>query len=324
MQSFVHPSTSTPSSSPSRSFDRRHALRSLAVAAGSIAWLRGSTMSNLFAQEAPGKAAMRGYIDQIGLQLWTVRNQIAADRDATLKAIKQAGYYQVETSNPLKDKELIKAARDHGLKVHSSFIDWTTIGKDPAADVPKIEAVVEAAKELALEHLVFGYIGKGSRETADQYKAIIERSNKAASMCKEAGIQLCYHNHSFEFEPIDGGKCGFELLIDGFEADTMKFELDIFWAAIGGYDPLETLKRLKGRVSQLHLKDLKEGTEKCWDEGKVPVDAFQEVGDGTVDIVSILGVAHECGVAICHVEQDQSPDPIQSIGQSYQYLKQLG
>ena len=105
-----------------------------------------------------------------------------------------------------------------------------------------------------LKHLVFGYIGKGHREQIDQYKQHAEAANKFGEKCKASGIKLCYHNHAFEYEKLTDdsgadGKCGYDILIDELDKEFCSFELDVFWSAIAGWDPIETLRKLKGRVS---------------------------------------------------------------------------
>lgn len=263
------------------------------------------------------------YKDTIGLQLWTVRNQMKADKKATLKSVKDAGYHQVELMDVGDAKELLPICKDLDLKVTSSFMNWQAVCNPKGKDVPSLKSIVDAAAEAGLKHLVFGYIGKGHRETADQYKAHAETSNKLGEMCNAANIKLCYHNHSFEFAKIDGETTGFDLFMKHFENDKCKFELDVFWAQIGGWDALETLDKLKDRVSQVHLKDLKKDTGVILDEGKVPKEAFKELGNGTIDMAKILAKSEEIGVEQCHVEQDQSPDPLDSIGQSMKHLNSL-
>lgn len=263
------------------------------------------------------------YKKTIGLQLWTVRNQMAEDKQKTLKAIADAGYYQVELGDTDTAADLLPICKDLGLKVTSSFMNWQSICTPENNGVPTLDKILDQAKAADLKHLVFGYIGKTSRETADQYKHHIEAANKFGERCKKAGIKLCYHNHSFEYAPAFNGKTGFELLMEGLDNDCCQFELDVFWTKIGGWDPIDTLKKLEGRVSQVHLKDLKKGAEVCHDEGKVPVDAFKELGNGTIDMAEVMQVSEKIGVEQCHVEQDQSPDPIDSIGQSMKHLDTL-
>lgn len=263
------------------------------------------------------------FVKQIGLQLWTVRNQIAADLKGTIKAIADAGYWQVELGDVMKSNEIIAVAKDHGLKVTSSFFDWNVIGNPDAKDTASIDQIVEKAKSLNLKHLIFGYIGKGHRETSDHYKRHAAKANIAGEKCAAAGIQLNYHNHSFEFGKLPDGKTGFEIFQAEFDAKLVKFELDVFWAQIGGLDALKAIAQLQGRIAQLHMKDLKKDTPVIHDEGAVPADAFKELGNGVIDMAAVMKAGDACGVDQCHVEQDQSPNPIDSIGQSFRYLKKI-
>lgn len=263
------------------------------------------------------------YMHQIGLQLYTVRNELANDRDGTLKAIADIGYKQVELMSTVDGQDIAKAAKDHGMNVTSGFFNWKTIVDPAADDAPRIGDVIEAAQNIGLKYLVFGYIGKGHRETSDQLRKIADSANAAGEKIKQAGMQMCYHNHAFEFEPLENDNMGFDIFVERFDHDLVPFEVDVFWAAIGGWDPAEILRRLDGRVAQLHLKDIKPGTGTIFDETMVPNTAFQEVGDGSVDFGKILTVAEEIGVEQCHVEQDQSPAPLQSIGESFNYLEAL-
>ncbi len=264
-----------------------------------------------------------GYLDSIGLQLWTVRKQMGQDSKKTLQAVADAGYKQVELMDVSEGIEISKQAKEVGLSVKSGFINWQSICKPETDGVPSTDDIIATAKEIGLEHLVFGYIGKGSRETVKLMKANAKGANELGKKAADAGMQVCYHNHSFEFEKIDGDTTGFDVLMQELNNDLVKFELDVFWTKVGGWDPLETMKKLDGRISQVHLKDPKEGTAVIYDEGQVPAEAFQECGDGTIDMGEVMKLAAEIGAVYCHVEQDQSPDPIASIGQSIKHLKSL-
>jgi sugar phosphate isomerase/epimerase len=268
------------------------------------------------------KAKKSKYLDTIGLQLWTVRNQMEEDQTATLKAIKDAGYKQVELMRVTGSKDLVKEAKELGLNVTSAFVEWNSVLGNEGKH-PELKTIVADAKEMGLEHLVFGYVGKGHRETPELVKKIATKANDFGQMCNDAGIKLCYHNHSFEFAPIDGETTGFDVMMNEFDNDKCKFELDVFWAKIGGWDPFETMEKLKDRMTQIHLKDLKADTPVNFDEGKVPHEAFEELGDGSIDMAKVLELAEKLGVEQCHVEQDQSPGPIESIGQSMKHLQGL-
>jgi sugar phosphate isomerase/epimerase len=118
-----------------------------------------------------------------------------------------------------------------------------------------------------------------------------------------------------------GGKTGFDVLTAEFSPE-MKFELDVFWVKAGGVEPVDLMKRLRGRVSQLHLKDLKAGLALPI-YSNMPADGFKELGNGIIPMEPIIALAAEIGVAHCHVEQDQSPNPLASVSQSLKYLATL-
>jgi sugar phosphate isomerase/epimerase len=264
------------------------------------------------------------YLANIGIQLYTLRNQMQADPKKTLGEVARAGYKQIELMDVMDAPSLLPLAKDLGLGCSSAFLKWNLLGQaTPPNDGPSLEQSIETGASHGLRYLVFGYVGKGHRETASQIQAMAERTNRAGEACHKAGIQLCYHHHSFEFAPIDGGKSAMEILIEEFDKELTKFEIDIFWAAIGGWDPVQTLERLDGRVAQVHLKDLLAKTPTNYDEGTVPKEAFKEVGAGSIDMRAVIATSKKIGVAQCHVEQDQSPDPVASIQTSIANLRQI-
>lgn len=296
---------------------RRSLVRSAAVT-GLAAWL-----ANPLSTWADQSGATLPYLDRIGLQLYTVRNQMADDKTATLDAIAMAGYEQVELMS-IDDQavEIAAIARDKGMAVHSAFMDFNAITNPAGDNVISVDRTIELAERIGLRYVVFGYIAKNQRDSADKCKAISDAANTAAEKTRAAGMQMCYHNHSFEFEKFAGGQqTPFDIFIERFDPQVMDFELDVFWVKIGGKDPMAMMKHLAGRISQVHLKDLKADVGTITDEGKVPADAFQELGDGVIDIPTVMKLAKEIGVRQCHVEQDQSPAPLESISQSIQFLR---
>jgi sugar phosphate isomerase/epimerase len=261
------------------------------------------------------------YRGNIGIQLYTLRNPLGKDAAATIKAVADAGYKQVECYGFPGMGDVIKRSRDAGLAVNSSHFESNTVVMPKDDALSEFAAILEKAKEMKLTQLVIPFIPPATRDSLDAYKKVAENCNKGAAMAKEADITLSYHNHSFEFKPFDGGKSGFDVFIDEFSAD-MKFELDVFWVRVGGFDPVEMIGKLKGRVSQLHLKDLADG-QKLPDYGGMPQNAFKEIGNGIIPMAPILDAAAAAGVVHCHVEQDHSPDPLASIRTSVANLAKL-
>lgn len=261
------------------------------------------------------------YRANIGLQLYTLRNELAKDTPGTIKAMVEAGYKQGEMFGFPNCDPVIAAAKESGLGLHSSHFEWDAVINPKDSGYSDFQRILEKAKKVGLTHLVIPYLADKDRQTLDDYKRVAGHANKAAVIAKKAGIQLSYHNHAFEFQPRDGGKTGFDIFMAEFGPD-MLFELDIFWVKVGGVEPVALMKKLSGRVSQVHLKDLKDGIQ-LPTFGSVPNDAFQELGDGIIPMEPIMVAAKAVGVKHCHVEQDQSPDPIASIKQSIAYLKRL-
>jgi sugar phosphate isomerase/epimerase len=294
---------------------RRRFLRSSAAAA-STALTAGVPLRSLAALAADDR-----FRSDIGIQLYTLRNQLANDTPGTVKSVAEAGYRQVEMFGFPDCDPVVAAARENGLGLHSSHFQWDTVVAPKDEAMSDFMRIVEKAKGIGLSHLVIPYLHAETRKSLADYQKLAASFNKAAAKAKVAGIQLAYHNHAFEFQPMDGGKTGYDVFTDEF-APEMMFEVDVFWVKVGGVDPADLIAKLKGRVSQLHLKDLKDGLD-LPEFGAVPDDAFQELGDGVIPMEPLIQAAHGAGVAHCHVEQDQSPDPLSSIRQSMEYLKAL-
>ena len=265
--------------------------------------------------------ADNAYRKNIGLQLYTLRNELQKDTPGTIKAVAAAGYKQGEMFGFPNCDPVIAAAKDSGLELHSSHFEWDSVVNPKDDSYSDFQRILEKAKKVGLSDLVIPFLAEQNRKTIDDFKKVAAHANQAAVLAKKAGIQLSYHNHAFEFEPKEGGRRGIDVFMAEFGPD-MKFEVDIFWVKVGGVEPLDLMKKLSGRMSQIHLKDLKAGlTLPAF--GSVPADAFKELGNGIIPMEPIMVAAKAAGVKLCHVEQDQSPDPIASIRQSIAYLKKL-
>ena len=287
-------------------------------------FLRSSVVSSFALAGAPSLQALEAnnpYRNNRGLQLYTVREAIKANANAAIKSVVAAGYKQGEMYGFPDCDPIIAAAKEHGLALNSTHFEWESVVNPKDDGLSDFKKTIEKARSTGLTHLVIPYLKDENRKSLDEYKRVAANANKAAALAKQAGIQLAYHNHSFEFKPFDGGKTGFDVFMAEFGPD-MKFELDLFWVKLGGQDPAALLAKLAGRVTQVHLKDLKSGIE-IPSYGNIPPDAFQELGDGIISTEAMMTAAKAAGVEHCHVEQDQSPDALASIKQSMEYLRKL-
>ncbi len=266
------------------------------------------------------------YASSIGLQLWTVRNQLAEDPQTTLETLATLGYKQVELMDTRQAATLLPICKDLGLAVNSSFMLWTSLtGRwDLVPQENKkmdFSDVLDQASEAGLSHLVFGYLTPGERQSLDDYRKWAELLNKAGEKAQSQGLQMAYHNHNFEFAQLDNsGLLPFDLLADRLDAQLMPFELDVFWAAIAGQDPAALIKKYGTRMELLHLKDLQANTAVLTDTAAVPESAFQALGQGILAIKELAGLGKEQGVQHCFVEQDASPSPLEDVSISLAYL----
>lgn len=287
--------------SESRVSRRSFLQASAAGTAGLLApaWLPGAT----------AHAAAPGVLDHLGVALYTVRDQMKADPAGTLKAIASLGYKYVESGLL---PSLAPALATAGLKQASAYAPtylvtgnreaWAKSGEVQPEGYAWENAVAEG-KARGLEYLVVVYLQKAERGGKDVYRDLAKRLAAAGDTCRKAGIGLAYHPHAFEYELVEGVR-PIDILLDGTSKDQLGLELDTFWASIAGQDPLKMLQAHAGRVPLVHLKDKAKGTPVQYDEGKVPKEAFKEIGQGAIDYAAFLPAAAKAGVKYFYVEQD--------------------
>ena len=267
---------------------------------------------------------------KLGVQLYTVRDQLKT-LDATLGAIKATGFDEVETLRPILG-DLPPLLKKHGLTAPSGHFDAALVldlgeAARKALGDYTFEKAVEQAKAVDMQYFVLPYLGREDRQSLDDYKRHADKMNEAGKRCRAAGLQFCYHHHSFEFVKYapapEGADSGWDILVSRLDSDLVGLEVDVFWLASAGLDPAATITRLGPRVKLVHLKDRAAGGPEL-DESKVAKTTFKEVGSGTLDFPAILRACKEVGVAHYFVEQDQVPaDPLASLKQSVTYLRSL-
>ncbi|CAM3479113.1 sugar phosphate isomerase/epimerase family protein [Flavobacterium chungbukense] len=238
---------------------------------------------------------------EIGLQLYTLRDELPKDVKGTLQKVAKAGYSTVETYGfSTKDqfwgfapKELKKILDDNGLKAVSGHYNLGSFLYD--GNTAEVSAAIEAAKTVESEFLTISWVDEPFRRNIEDYKKIAERLNQAAKMCKEAGLKLAYHNHDFEFERHNG-VTGFQILLKETDKDLVFFELDLYWVIHSGNDPLKLFKENQGRFKMWHVKD----------KDKKNNDLNTEVGSGTIDFKSLFAEAKQSGMVHFFVEQENN------------------
>jgi sugar phosphate isomerase/epimerase len=268
---------------------RRHVLTALAAAA---------------ATATKAASAQGGSLQEIGLQLYTVRDLLGTDFEGTLRAIARLGYQEVEFAGLLGPnlKQTRNLLGELGLTAPSLHIDYNSLRKNT-------EASFETATALAAKFVVSPSLDQSERQTIDDWKRVCENLNSIGELATHSGLTFAYHNHSFEFSNLPNGVRPFDFLLANTIDRFVKFELDVYWAKKGNVDPVAYLNADQSRFRLMHLKDM--ATD----------GSFTEIGNGTIDFDEIIVASIAAGVRHFFVEQDYSSDPMRSIAQSIAYLQ---
>ena len=246
----------------------------------------------------------------LALQLYTVRDQASQDFEGTLNQVAEIGYDGVEiagVTGGMDAPDLKMLLDDLGLKVCGSHTGLEQLESD-------LTSVVEFNRTLQNPYVVVPFLGEHRRKDGQGWLDTAQAMNAVGTQLKAEGLQLCYHNHSFEFQEF-GGKYGLDLLYDNTNPDTVMAELDTYWVQHGKQDPVAYLQKLSGRVPLVHLKDMTAGEK----------PTFAEVGSGIMDFDAIVKAAEGAGTKWFIVEQDTCPgNPMDSARASFRNIKERG
>jgi sugar phosphate isomerase/epimerase len=257
-----------------------------------------------------------GSAQQIGLQLYSLRNEIPKDVAGSLSLIKSWGIKEIEGGGTygMTIDEFNALAKKNNLKMISIGADFNELDKDPAA-------VAARAKQFGAKYVMCAWIPHNGNDftLADTEKAIAV-FNKAGKVLAEAGISFCYHPHGYEFRLHEDGTL-FDLMAKKMDPKYANFEMDVFWVKHPGHDPVALLKKYPNRFPLMHLKDRRHGTEGN-QFGTAPDDTNVVLGTGDVGIGAIMKIARQYGVKHFFIE-DESAHAVEQIPQSLKYLKTI-
>ena len=254
---------------------------------------------------------------KIGLQLYTLRNEMGKDAKGTLAKVAAQGYKTVETFGYGNGKwfgmnaaELRAELKSLGLTTPSGHTFPASVFLSSGWE-EKWKPAVADAKAVGQEYIVVPWMEEQYRTDINNFKKLAAVLNKAAEICKQAGIKLAYHNHDFEFAPLAGTN-GFDVLLKDTDPKLVFFEMDIYWVSKAGKDPLAFFSKYPGRFAMWHVKDM----------DNTPQKNFTEVGSGVINYKKIFNYAKQSGMKYFFVEQDQCPGaPLDSTAKSIAYLK---
>lgn len=254
----------------------------------------------------------------IGLQLYTLRDIITQDVKGTLEKVARIGYKDIEAYGYANGKifglayaDFNSIIADLGMKLVSCHYGSGFGSTDSGTLRNGWEQAVEDAARAGQRYMVAAWLEPGERQTIDDYKKLCAMINQRAEYASQHGVRMGYHNHSYEFQPLDG-VVPYDVLLTELDDRYVSMELDLYWVASAGLDPLTYFERYPGRFSLWHVKDM---------DKKDPAKNA-DVGSGTLDFPAIFSEARKSGMTHFFIEQENyEHSPLESIENGFRYIK---
>ncbi len=267
-------------------------------------FLRGAAIVAAGASPIGHSLAQGRTVQNVGLQLYTLRNEMAQDFEGTLARVAQLGYREMEFAGYFdKSPAQVRATLDrNGLTSPAAHIQLNAVREN-------LEAEIESAQIIGQRYIVVPSLPGNERSIAD-YQRHAETLNRAGEAARSAGIKMGYHNHSFEFEVTDG-RIPYDILLEETEASLVDMELDLFWIRNAGVDQTPYFSKYPGRFTMLHVKDMNSA------------GAMVDVGSGEIDFAEIFSHQATAGFRHFFVEHDNPGDGIASVSRSISTLHNL-
>ena len=278
--------------------DRR---RFLQLSSGAVAGMAVTGARSAHVAEAP--------LDRIGLELYSVRREMAKDFDRTLATVREIGYTDVELlwsfDNFGKSPAQVKAALEReGLRAPSAHIAPITI-------LVGWEKRLETAKLLGHEYLIVPSLTNDTSRTLDEWREWADKFNAAGAVARRAGIWLAFHNEADHMKPIDG-VVPYDTFVQRLDPTVVRLQLDVGNMLMGGGDPMSYLDKYRDRYWSFHIKDVVPDRSKD-----------VELGRGTFDFKRFLARVPSINDKPCYVEHESATDELAAARSNFRYLSAL-
>ena len=251
---------------------------------------------------------------EVGLQLYSLRNQFKMDVSNTLGLINEWGITKIEGGGTY-DMSL----EDFKALLSENDLDMVSVGAEFGDLENDVEKVIKNAKDFGAKYVMCAWVPhEGNTWELQETKHATEVFNKAGKILKKHDLVLAYHPHGYEFRPYKKGTL-FDYMVR--HATDFTFELDVFWAQHGGADPLELMKKYPKKFTLLHLKDMEKGIEGN-NTGHEDDDTNVVLGTGQIDIAGVVAEAKKLGIEYMFIE-DESSNVVTQVPKSLEYLKSL-
>jgi sugar phosphate isomerase/epimerase len=254
-------------------------------------------------------------LSEPGVVSYTFRNQFQEDVPGTLDMILEMGITNIEFSNlfgksPAEMRQLLD---ERGMVCTSYGVSYNNL-------VINTEQVAEDAKILGAKFVRVAWIPHDSPFDIEDTRRAIKDFEEAGKVLKEHGLRFNYHNHGYEFRPYGDGTL-FDYMVQNSNPDYVNFEMDTFWVAQPGHDPVELLKKYPDRFNLVHLKDLKKGVGHDY-SGGAPTEYDVPLGTGQIDFKAFLKAARNSAIEYFYIE-DETPDVVTRVPKSREYIMSL-
>lgn len=258
-----------------------------------------------------------------GLALYTLRDAMGSDANETLKLVSDAGYRYVEAAG--YNNGMFYNMKPEDFKSYLESLNLSPVSTHQGAvTTENAEAMMADVKAAGFQYFVIPVppmgLFKFDPETRQMSmtggaKNLAEILDTLGAKAKEAGLELLYHNHDFEFVKDADGIVPIDYLLENCNPDLVNFQMDLYWVTKAGADPVAYFEKYPGRFKIWHVKDMDE-------QGR-----FAPVGKGTIDFSRILAQKEKSGMLYYMVEQDMTFDglePLEAIKISHDGLGEFG
>jgi sugar phosphate isomerase/epimerase len=288
---------------------RRSFLKDMALAGGALA--AGACSPGLQAAGSGAGSPVRA--DRIGLQLYTVRDQMEKDFTATLERVAQIGYREVEFAGYFNHTpEQVRQLLDRlGLRSPSVHVGLADLRRD-------LPGAIRSAKVVGQGYITVPALDEafsGGKLDLAFWQRTAAELNRIGAAVRAEGLKLAYHNHNFEFDRLENGRTGWDVLLEQTDPANLVFELDLLWASFAGADPVQLFQRSPGRYPLWHVKDIRglQAARAAVPANPTTMQAIETaaarltaVGTGDMDFMRIFAQARTAGMQHFFVENDSA------------------
>ncbi|WP_409966784.1 Inosose dehydratase [Mycovorax composti] len=274
----------------------------------------GAAMSAAFASCFGGKAnTNKGTIKNLGIQLYSLRDDLPKDPKGVLKQLASFGYKEIESYEG--PQGMFWGLGHKGFKQYMDSLRLTIVSShcDHTKDFEKKAA---QAGEIGMKYLICSWVSP--QRSLDDYKKIADEFNKAGEICRKNGLRFAYHNHDYSFRQ-QNNQFPQDILMEHTDPALVDFEMDMYWVVAAGQNPVEWMKRYRWRFKLCHIKDRKKNARPNGDDNNSCI-----VGTGSIDFKTILGEAKNLGMQYYILEQEAyEKAPLDCVKEGAAYLNNL-